>query len=100
MYPYSLEVTAVAADGTPTPLADGTRTGRMIIVNRSASPFGAGWWLSGVERLVLPLGDTLNLWVGGDGSARLYRGTSAAGPWTADAYDGVDVLKQGAGGIG
>lgn len=98
LYSYSLVVTAEWLNGTQTPVAGASRGGRMIIVNRSASPFGAGWWLSGVEQ-VFPLGDTLNLWVGGDGSARLYRGTSAAG-WAADAYDGVDSLTRGAGGTG
>ncbi|HYW12853.1 MAG TPA: hypothetical protein VE871_12925, partial [Longimicrobium sp.] len=99
VYAYSLVVTAEWLNGTQAPLDSASRTGRMIIVNRSLSPFGAGWWLSGVEQ-VFPLGDTLNLWVGGDGSARLYRGSSSAGPWTADAYDGVDSLKRGAGGTG
>ncbi|HYW10884.1 MAG TPA: hypothetical protein VE871_02980, partial [Longimicrobium sp.] len=99
VYAYSLVVTAEWLNGTQAPVADASRTGRMILVNRSRSPFGAGWWLSGVEQ-VFPLTDTEKLWVGGDGSARLYQGTSAAGPWTADAYDGVDVLTAGAGGLG
>jgi RHS repeat-associated protein len=99
VYAYSLVVTAEWLNGTQAPLDSASRTGRMIIVNRSLSPFGAGWWLSGVEQ-VFPLSNTEKLWVGGDGSARLYQGTSAAGPWTADAYDGVDVLTAGAGGLG
>ncbi|HST59117.1 MAG TPA: hypothetical protein VLK84_10520, partial [Longimicrobium sp.] len=98
LYAYSLVVTAEWLNGTQAPVDSASRTGRMIIVNRSRSPFGAGWWLSGVEQ-VFPVGDTLNLWVGGDGSARLYRGSSAAG-WVADAYDGADSLKRGAGGTG
>src|SRR5688572_29648051 len=70
----------------------------MIIVNRSASPFGAGWWLSGVEQLVAVGGDSL-LWVGGDGSARLY-GRTPAGSWRAEAYDRPDSIYRPAGGTG
>jgi hypothetical protein len=70
----------------------------MIIVNRSASPFGAGWWLAGVEQLIDLPGDTLKLWVGGDGSARLYRGTSSAGPGAADGYERPDLIHKTASG--
>ncbi|HTE17200.1 MAG TPA: hypothetical protein VK689_02335, partial [Armatimonadota bacterium] len=70
----------------------------MIIVNRSASPFGVGWWLAGVEQLIDVPGDTLKLWIGGDGSARLYRGTSSAGPWAADGYERPDSIHKTASG--
>jgi len=43
-----------------------TVTGEIAIVNRSTSPFGAGWWLAGYERL-----DVVGMvWTGGDGSVR------------------------------
>ena len=89
IYTYTLEVIAEWLTGTQQVLS--SRTGRMIIVNRSASPFGAGWWLSGVEQLIPIPGDTAKLWVGGDGSARIYRG-SPGGPWVADSYDRPDIL--------
>jgi len=44
-------------------------------VNRSASPYGAGWWLAGLEQLTpyyVSGGTTALLWVGGDGSARTF----------------------------
>jgi hypothetical protein len=46
-------------------------TGQIIIVNRKLSPYGAGWWVAGVEQLRKIAGDTLMLWVGGDGSAKV-----------------------------
>ena len=95
LYPYTLQVTAEWLNGTQQSLK--VRSGRMIVVNRSASPFGAGWWLAGAEQLVHLPGDTLKLWVGGDGSARLYRG-SPGGPWRAEAYDRPDSLYNGVAG--
>lgn len=49
----------------------GSASGRLVVVDRSASPFGAGWWLAGLERLTA-LSATELLWVGGDGSTRVY----------------------------
>lgn len=100
LYDYTLTVVAKRAGGTRDTLPV-SRSGRMIIVNRAASPFGAGWWLAGLERLELGgiPGDTLKLWVGGDGSARLYRG-SPGGPWRADGYDRPDSLYRPVGGTG
>jgi len=55
---------------------DSSLTGRFIVVNRKASQYGAGWWLAGEERLHFnqPVGtaDGSILWVGGDGSPKLY----------------------------
>jgi RHS repeat-associated protein len=91
VYSYTLEVTAAWLNGTQRQLK--VRSGQMIIINRRHSPFGAGWWPAGVEQLVEVTGDTLKLWVGGDGSAHLYRGP-AGGPWRAAAYDGADSLHR------
>jgi RHS repeat-associated protein len=92
LYTYTLQVTAEWLNGTQQPLT--TRTGRLAVVNRSGSPFGAGWWLSGLEELVNVPGDTAKLWIGGDGSTRVYRG-NPGGPWVADAYDRPDTLYNG-----
>ena len=43
-------------------------TARIVVVDRSASPFGAGWWIAGLERL----DPSTMLWTGGDGSVRQY----------------------------
>ena len=86
---YTLEVTT---------LLGGTRTstqwpGELVAVNRDGSRFGAGWWLAGVEQLVPQGGDTL-LWVGGEGSARVYRPSGVAGVWYADVVDRPDSITR------
>ncbi|MCA1790911.1 MAG: hypothetical protein LC667_13965 [Thioalkalivibrio sp.] len=67
---------------------------RMVVVDRSGSPFGAGWWLAGLEQIHHVPGDTLKLWVGGDGSARLYRRPGTTGPWVADGFDRPETIEQ------
>ena len=47
------------------------QVGRVAIVNRAASPFGAGWWLAGLEQILFPPDGSL-VWVGGDGGLREY----------------------------
>ena len=54
--------------------------GVLLTVNRADSYFNAGWWLAGLELLVpyttsASVSDTL-LWVGGDGSARVFTETA------------------------
>ncbi|HEV8498612.1 MAG TPA: RHS repeat-associated core domain-containing protein, partial [Gemmatimonadaceae bacterium] len=68
-YRYTLEVQALV-QGLPT--ATDT-TGVMVVVDRSASQFGPGWWLDGLEQLApIPNHADSLLWIGGDGSTRLY----------------------------
>lgn len=67
-YRYALEVKACYGTSCQT----STARGQLVVVNRRESPFGAGWWLAGLERLVMdPFGNPV-LWVGGDGSTRRY----------------------------
>jgi hypothetical protein len=67
---YQLEVSATIS-GTPYTSVD---SGGLAIVNRYSSRFGRGWWVSGVEQVVSVAGDTTRkLWVGPDGSTRLYK---------------------------
>jgi hypothetical protein len=70
VYPIAVSVESWRA-GHPMDVAQATLT--TAVVNRSASRFGPGWWMAGVERLVRvsAAGDSI-LWIGGDGSARLY----------------------------
>jgi RHS repeat-associated protein len=58
--------------GTPTTVK--TESGMVPVVNRMSSPFGAGWWLGGLEQLAFTTqaDTTLVIWVGGDGSIRRY----------------------------
>jgi len=89
VYPYTFTVTMTVA-GAPQTL---TASDTLVVVNRKASAFGAGWWLAGYERLVrLPGGGFL--WVGGDGSTRRYvRDTTRAGEaYGAAGYDRPDSL--------
>jgi YD repeat-containing protein len=88
VYDYVFEVATIYL---PTGRNATQVSGKLIVVNRRGGGFGAGWWMVGVERLEL-LADGNKLWVGGDGSARLF---SAAGTnvWVATNVDRPDTLK-------
>ncbi len=79
-YTYSLQVKGLGGSGNTDPVSD---TGTVILVNRSLSQFGEGWWLEGLEQLV-SLSATEFLWIGGDGSTRIYTRTGS-GVWTVGA---------------
>ncbi len=64
---YTVEVRAIRG-GTQL-LASTTQP--VLVVNRTTSPFGRGWWVAGLEQ-IQRLGNDSIVWVGGDGSARLY----------------------------
>src|SRR6185312_8323682 len=83
-YPYTVTVTSNFASG---PLGT-SASGNLIVVNRSAS---SGWWVAGVEQLFFPSDTSTRLWVGGDGSARLYHWVSA-NVWKAASVDRPDSL--------
>ncbi len=89
-YTYTLEVKAKNGStvlGTP-----GTDTGTVVIIDRSQSPFGAGWWLDGLEQL-LTVNSTQKLWIGGDGSTRIYSRVGSTDTWlVADMVDRPDTL--------
>ncbi|HEY0035772.1 MAG TPA: hypothetical protein VGB66_03745, partial [Longimicrobium sp.] len=88
---YSLEVRAVYAGGTVQ--TSPPRTGVLTVVNRSFSPFGSGWWLAGLEQIVSQ-GDSMKVWVGGDGSARIYRRVAALpNTWVAAPFARADTLR-------
>lgn len=87
VYPFTLDVTIHTGTADRTARA----TGELVVVNRAQSPFGAGWWVAGLEQLYFPSDTTQRLWVGGDGSTRVYRKASA-GRWAAEALDEADSL--------
>ena len=73
----------------PKVVSSGAVPGVVSIVNRSGSLLGAGWWLAGWEQLCIGCGTAGGmLWVGGDGSTRLYRQSAAGAPWVAAMPDG------------
>lgn len=87
VYDYILEVATIyGVTRNPTQV-----TGKLVIVNRRGSGFGAGWWLAGLERLEL-MADGSKLWIGGDGSARLYTAATSS-QWVAPSVNGPDTLK-------
>jgi RHS repeat-associated protein len=93
-YRYTLEVRAHYGGTT---LAD-TARGELVVVNRRESVFGAGWWLAGLERLVMdPFGKPV-LWVGGDGSTRRYTKAGDGDVWGAPSLDRPDSIKPTAAG--
>ncbi|HEU4557105.1 MAG TPA: RHS repeat-associated core domain-containing protein [Longimicrobium sp.] len=63
-----------------------------IVVDRRGSPFGSGWWMAGLERLHLIDGNRI-LWVGGDGSARVYAPV-ATGRWASAEPDAPDTITS------
>ena len=87
-YPYKL---AVTRQYTSSSVTDTARSA-LVVVNRSQSPYGAGWWVAGLEQLQILGSDTL-FWIGGDGSTRLYsRPTGNTGPWRAPNIDHPDSI--------
>jgi RHS repeat-associated protein len=91
VHDYVLEVTNVYSGGG-SPAA--TATGKLVIVDRSTSYFGAGWWLAGLEEW----NPSTTVWIGGDGSARQYvlRAGSVAPNrvWGAPAVTYPDSIRE------
>lgn len=88
---YDYYVTATNYYGA-TALSDSAR-GSLLLVNRSTSEFGSGWWLSGMERLMFVRTDTL-LWIGGDGSARIYARRAGSNVYDAPKLDRLDSIVR------
>lgn len=98
-YHYSLQTSMVVGGQT---YPSNTDTGSVVIVNRRTSPFGAGWWLDGFEQLITfpAMADsTKKLWVGGDGSTRLFVKTIADTFVVQDVVDRPDTLVRVTGGL-
>jgi RHS repeat-associated protein len=96
VYPYVLQISAPTSNGTVVTES----AGQFVVVNRSASPFGSGWWIAGYERLDLANPGRL-VWTGGDGSVRVYNqlgGTSAPfRAWGAASASYPDSIREGTG---
>jgi RHS repeat-associated protein len=92
LYPATLQISAI--NGIYTYATSAAVTDTVVVVNRAASPFGAGWWLDGLENLVT-ISATKMLWIGGDGSTRLYTRTADTTVYkVTPAYDRPDSLKR------
>jgi RHS repeat-associated protein len=86
VWPFTLRVQSQYSNVVST----STVTGKLLIVNRYDSEFGAGVWLAGVER-ILYQPDGSMLWFGGDGSAKVY-GAAGTNQWVAPAGAFRDTL--------
>ena len=95
-YDYSLQVVASNASTSGTASAGGS----LVVVNRSTSPFGAGWWLDGLEQVIAVSGHADRmLWIGGDGSSRVYVHQGTSSSWVVTpSVDRPDTLEQRADG--
>jgi RHS repeat-associated protein len=89
VYAYKVSAFNSYADGSTKTV--GLGSGTLVVVNRVAAPFGAGWWVAGVEQLH-PQADGSVLWVGGDGSARVYQRLSDT-TWAAAPFERPDTLR-------
>lgn len=75
VYTYSLKVSNYYNNGTIRLQQAYQPAGGYHLVNRSNSPYGAGWWLAGheqVKKYYQSGGTTALLWIGGDGSTRTF----------------------------
>jgi RHS repeat-associated protein len=89
LHTYSLRV---VGNGTS---IDSSVSGVYQVVNNSSSPFGAGWYLDGLDRLIpVTAGATTGLlWVYGNGGSRLFTGTGPS--YTSPADDFGTLVKNG-----
>ncbi|HYD54768.1 MAG TPA: RHS repeat-associated core domain-containing protein [Gemmatimonadaceae bacterium] len=78
-----------------TPQTGTDTSGSFAIVDRRESPYGSGWWIDGLEQL-LEVDADRRLWVGGDGSTRLYRRIGTTTTFTADTLDRIDLVTHDA----
>ncbi|HXD49531.1 MAG TPA: RHS repeat-associated core domain-containing protein, partial [Gemmatimonadaceae bacterium] len=93
---YTVEARITTAAGTFT--ATDT-TASLVVVDRSSGSgnhFGPGWWLDGLEQLVAVPGHADQmLWIGGDGSTRLYRRSAVDSVFLVQpALDRPDTLLR------
>ncbi|HTE47685.1 MAG TPA: hypothetical protein VK636_20755, partial [Gemmatimonadaceae bacterium] len=71
----------------------GSDTGTVVVIDRTSSTFGKGWWLDGLEQLSFVAPDANHLlWVGGDGNSRLYTKQNATLWLVQPALDRMDSL--------
>jgi len=91
-YPFQLEVRNIYSWAAGHVYAD-TASGTLLLVNRSASEFGRGWAVAGVERIYFnqPAGQHGILWTAGDGSTALYDSVGV-NTWVAPAAEFRDTI--------
>jgi len=86
LWTWTQPVTLTVTNFYGTASYDTTVTGGVLTVNRTASEFGRGWSLLGLEAVYFdPADSTRLIWLAGDGSIRVYRKPGPAG----DVYQGA-----------
>lgn len=80
IYPFTFEVRNQYTGGGA--FSD-TLSGNLVVVNRSQSRYGRGWRPAGIEELRLAQPGGAILWIGGDGSAKVYSQIVAGSKWLA-----------------
>ena len=91
VYEYTFQVRATIGAATYSSIATDT----LAVINRATTQFGPGWWLDGLEQLFV-VDATHRLWVGGDGSTRLYTQQSDTTWLVIPRLDRVDSLTTNA----
>ena len=87
---YTIKATAFSGY---TAQAVATDTGTTYVVSRAFNNF-RGWWLAGLEQLSVLTGGQI-VWIGGDGSTRLYKQIGSSSTWTvANTVDRPDTLVR------
>ena len=88
IYPFSIEVQNIFTGSVlGTSLSD-----TLLVVNRKTTLHGTGWSLAGVEELRLNQPGGRILWVGGDGSAKVFRPIVPDSLWVGAAGAFRDTL--------
>jgi len=90
IYPYTLEITRVYG----TLQVSDTASGELVVVNRAASPYGAGWSVAGVEQIVPYQRNNALLLVRADGSTAIYE-SIGSNMWLAPAGEYRDTIRWG-----
>jgi len=88
VFPYTLQVTNVYGSQTYST----SSSGDLIVVERRASPYGAGWSVAGAERVYAGQRSGGLLWVGADGSALAYD-SIAQNVWLAPVGAYRDTMR-------
>ena len=88
---YSYTLTPASIYGT-TRVVGPVVSGNFTVVDRRASAYGKGWWIAGLEQLII---STSLTWIGGDGSTRIYA-PGGANTWVAPNVSRPDsIVKVG-----
>jgi RHS repeat-associated protein len=87
VYAYTVDVSSVFGGSK---LGAPQVNSSFVTVNRQTTHFGKGWWIAGFEKLQV---SSSILWIGGDGSTRLYQ-AAGTDKWVAPNLTRPDTLLK------